>query len=74
MKRALIIRHAAPESLAANYRSALEEQGFHLEPLNVFESAPAYDRFSPPDLAEISLILVLGGPLSANGDYPALHR
>lgn len=73
MKRALIIRHAAPESLAANYRSTLETHGFHLEPLNVFESAPDYDRFSPPDLADISLILALGGPLSANDDYPALR-
>jgi GMP synthase (glutamine-hydrolysing) len=74
MKRALIIRHAAPESLAGNYRPVLEERGYQLEALNVFESAPAFDRFSPPDLAGISLILVLGGPLSANDDYPALHR
>jgi GMP synthase (glutamine-hydrolysing) len=73
MKRALIIRHAAPESLAANYRYTLEAHGFHLEPLNVFESAPGYDRFSPPDLADIRLILALGGPLSANDDYPALR-
>ncbi len=74
MKRALIIRHAEPESLAANYRPVLEKQGFQLVGLNVFESAPAYDSFSPPDPSEISLILVLGGPLSANDDYPALHR
>ena len=73
MKRALIIRHAAAESLAANYRSCLEAHGFHLVPLNVFELAPRYDRFSPPDLADIRLILVLGGPLSANDDYPALR-
>tara|TARA_B100000315_G_scaffold256332_1_gene301995 strand:+ start:378 stop:1139 length:762 start_codon:yes stop_codon:yes gene_type:complete len=74
MKRALIIRHSATESLAANYREVLEEQGFQLEALNVFESAPAHGRFSPPDLAEISLTVVLGGPLSANEEYPALHR
>ena len=73
MKRALVIRHTAPESLAANYRPVLEGQGVQLEPLNVFESAPAYDRFSPPDLAGISMILVLGGSLSANDDYPALQ-
>jgi GMP synthase (glutamine-hydrolysing) len=74
MKRALIIRHAAPESLAANYRQVLEERRFQLDALNVFESAPAYDRFSPPDPSEISLIVVLGGPLSANDDYPALQQ
>jgi GMP synthase (glutamine-hydrolysing) len=73
MKRALIIRHAAPETLAQNFRTTLESHGFRLEPLNIFEAAPAYDKFSPPDISGVSLILVLGGPLSANDDYPALH-
>ena len=74
MKRALVIRHAAAESLAQNYRRTLESHGFCLEPLNIFEHAPVYDRFSPPDLAQISLVLVLGVPMSANDDYPALHE
>ena len=39
-KRALIIRHAEPETLAANYTSALVERGFELRALNVFEGAP----------------------------------
>ena len=74
MKRALIIRHAAPESLAHNYTATLEGQGFQLEFLNVFESAPGFGNFSPPDLSEVSMLLLLGGPLSANDDYPALHK
>ena len=74
MKRALIIRHAAPESLADNFRSTLQVQGFHLDRLNVFESAPRYDLFIPPELGEIKLILILGGPMSANDDLPALHQ
>ena len=74
MKRALIIRHAAVETLASNFQSILVQEGFQLEPLNVFDSAPTYDRFSPPALGEISFILVLGGPLSANDDLPALHK
>lgn len=73
MKRALIVRHAAPETLAQNFRTVLESRGFSLEPLDIFESAPGFDKFSPPDLSSVSLILVLGGPLSANDDYPALH-
>ena len=73
-KQALIIRHSASESLAGNYTAVLESQGFHLEPLNVFESAPRYDHFSAPDLRDVSLILVLGGPLSANDGYPALQQ
>lgn len=74
MKRALIIRHAAPETLAGNFRGVLLDQGFELEPLNVFDSAPGYERFDAPDLADIDLILILGGPFSANDDLPALHQ
>ena len=74
MKQALIIRHHEAELLARNYTDVLEGRGFHLEPLDLFESAPRYDRFSAPDLRDVSLILVLGGPLSANDDYEALRR
>ena len=74
MKRTLIIRHAAPESLAGNYTAVLEQHGFHLEPLNIFDSAPHYAEFCPPGLDNIALIIVLGGPLSANDDYPALRQ
>ena len=73
MKRALIVRHAAPETLAGNFRSVLVDQGFELEPLNVFDSAPGYEQFDAPDLADIDLVLILGGPFSANDDLPALH-
>ena len=74
MKRALVIRHAAPETLAANFTSVLKQHGFHLEPLNVFESSPAYDCFTPPPLEQINLIVALGGPQSANDDFPAIHQ
>ncbi len=74
MKTALIIRHAAPETLAANFSGVLDHHGFRLEPLNVFASAPAFDRFAPPPLAEVDLIIALGGPQSANDDYPAIHQ
>jgi GMP synthase (glutamine-hydrolysing) len=74
MKTALIIRHAAPESLAANYIGTLKEHGFILEPLNIFQSAPEYREFAAPGLNEVSLVLILGGPLSVNDDYPALRQ
>src|SRR5918992_547601 len=74
MKSALIVRHAAPESLAGNYTRTLEEHGFTLQPLNIFELAPEYQEFISPELEEISLSLILGGPLSANDDYPALRQ
>lgn len=72
MKRALIIRHAAPETLGANFTSTLEQAGFHLIPLNLFQQAPDYVAFDAPDLDDVSLIVTLGGPLSANDNFPAL--
>ena len=72
MKNALIIRHAAPETLGANFTSILQEEGFNLDPLELFALAPTYDRFPEPDLNRTDLIVALGGPLSANDDFPAL--
>ena len=72
-RRALIIRHAAPETLAGNYTSVLQGLGFELVPLNVFESAPKFDKFDAPPVGEVDLIVAVGGPQSANDDYPAIH-
>ena len=72
-KRALIIRHATPETLAGNYTGTLQGLGFELVPLNVFESAPEFDAFDAPPLREVELIMAVGGPQSANDDYPAIH-
>ena len=72
--RALIIRHAAPETLGGNFTQLLEGLGFQLETLNVFDLAPGYHHFPAPDLAEVSLIIALGGPQSANDDLPALRQ
>ena len=72
-KVVLLIRHAEPETLAANYTSALVERGFKIRPLNVFEGAPGFEHFDAPSLDEVDLIVVLGGPQSANDCYPALR-
>ena len=72
-KLALVVRHARPETLAENYTSALVERGFELCPLNVFETAPEFNGFDPPDLQDVDLIISLGGPQSANDCYPALR-
>ncbi len=72
-KRALIIRHNEYESLGENYTSVLVERDFDLHSLNVFESAPDFELFNPPPLDEINLIIALGGTLSANDDFPAIH-
>ncbi|MDE2779838.1 MAG: type 1 glutamine amidotransferase [Chloroflexota bacterium] len=74
MKRALIIRHAAPETLGANFTGVLEASGFALEALDIFELAPAYGPFPAPDQDALDLIVSIGGPLSANDEFPALAQ
>ena len=74
MKRALVIRHARAETLAGNFTSVLRSENFVLEPLNIFDDAPDYQSFQAPPLEDISLIIALGGPMSANHDYPALRE
>ena len=74
MKRALIIRHAAPETLGANFTSVLVEAGFELECLDILDLAPEYGPFPAPELSGLDLIVSLGGPLSANDPYPALEQ
>ena len=73
MKRALIIRHHEAETLGSNFREILERFGFDLIPCNIFESAPAYDRFEPPPASGVDLIMAFGGPMSVNDNLPALH-
>ena len=74
MKRALIIRHAAPETLGASFTSILQDAGFSLEPVDIFRLAPGYGHFNPPAAEDVALIIALGGPLSANDDFPALAQ
>ena len=74
MKRALVIRHARAETLAANFTSVLRSENFQLEPLNIFDDAPGYRSFQAPPVEEISLIIALSGPMSVNQDYPALRE
>ena len=73
MKRALVIRHARAETLAGNFTSVLRSENFELVPLNIFDDAPDYRSFQAPPLEDISLIIALGGPMSANHDYPSLR-
>ena len=74
MKRALIIRHHEAETMGSNFQAILELQGFEFILCNIFESAPAYDRFDPPPAEDVDLIMAFGGPMSVNDDLPALHR
>ena len=73
-KRAAVIQHEAVETLGGNFTKVLEEAGFRLLPVPLYRAAPAFERLDPPDLAEVDLIVALGGPMSANDDLPALRQ
>ena len=73
MTRALIIRHHEAETMGTNFRAILKRHGIAFDTCNIFESAPLYDRFDPPSLADVDLIMAFGGPMSVNDDLPALH-
>ena len=73
MKRALIIRHHASETMGDNFRAILQRLGFEFFTCNIFDSAPQFDRFHAPPLDDVDLIMAFGGPMSVNDDLPALH-
>ena len=71
-KRAVIIQHHPVETLGGNFTGVLRDAGFALTTVPVFEGAPDFTAFNAPDLSETDLIVSLGGPMSANDNYPAL--
>ena len=71
-RRAVIIQHIAVETLAGNFTGVLRDAGFALTTVPVFEGAPDSTTFDAPHLSEVDLIVSLGGPMSANDNYPAL--
>ena len=73
-KSAVVIRHSPVETLGSNFTSVLTERGFELHEVNLFEHAPAYDRFAAPALEEVGIVVILGGPMSVNDKLPALEQ
>ena len=72
LQLAAIIQHHTVETLAGNFTGILEDTGFELTTVPVFTGAPDYTHFDALDPAEIDLIVTLGGPMSANDNFPAL--
>ena len=71
-KRAVIIQHHPVETLGGNFTAVLRDAGFALTTVPLFAGAPDFAAFDAPDLSEVDLIVSLGGPMSANDNYPAL--
>ena len=71
-RHAVIIQHIAVETLGANFTGLLHDAGFSITTVPLYASAPEFKTFDAPDLSEVDLIVSLGGPMSANDNYPAL--
>ncbi|MCY4415248.1 MAG: type 1 glutamine amidotransferase [Chloroflexi bacterium] len=71
-KQAVIIHHIAVETLGGNFSRTLHDAGFSLTTIPLCDGAPDFPSFDAPDLSEVDLIVALGGPMSANDNYPAL--
>ena len=71
-KQAVIIQHIAVETLGGNFTAVLQNAGFSLTTVPLYATAPDFAAFEAPDLSEVDLIVSLGGPMSANDNYPAL--
>ena len=71
-RHAVIIQHHRVETLGSNFTGILQDAGFSLQHVPVYQGAPDFARFDTPDPSEIDLIVALGGPMSANDNFPAL--
>ena len=71
-KRAVVIQHHPVETLGDHFTAILRDTGFELTTVPVHVGAPYFAEFEAPDLSEVSLVVALGGPMSANDNYPAL--
>ena len=70
--RAIVIQHHPVETLGGNFSGILKSAGFSLTTVPVFAGEPDFAAFDAPDVTEAHLIIALGGPMSANDNYPAL--
>ncbi len=71
-RHAVIIQHIAVETLGANFTGLFHDAGFSITTVPLYAGAPDFKTFDPPDLSEADLVISLGGPMSANDNYPAL--
>ena len=71
-RHAVIIQHIAVETLGTNFTGLLQDAGFSITTVPLYAGAPEFKTFDPPDLSDTDLVISLGGPMSANDNYPAL--
>ena len=71
-KRAVVIQHHYVETLGGNFTGILRDAGFEITTAPVYEGAPDFAEFAAPDISEVDLLVSLGGPMSANDNFPAL--
>ncbi len=73
MKTALVIQHSPIETLGSNFGAVLREAGFSLRGLGLHGKALEDTQPPFPSPQDLDLLVLLGGPASANDPYPALR-
>lgn len=73
MKHVLVVQHSPIETLGSNYGRVLREAGFRFRGLALHGDLLQNSQPPLPNPGDIDLLVVLGGPMSANDPYPALR-
>lgn len=73
MKRALLVQHSPIETLGSSFGAVLREAGFSFRGLGLYGDALHDAQPAFPSPSEVELLILLGGPASANDPYPALR-
>ena len=73
MKRALVIQHSPIETLGSSFGAVLREAGFSFRGLGLHGEALEDAQPPLPSPQDLDLLILLGGPASANDPYPALR-
>ena len=74
MTRAIVVQHHPVETLGDNLAGVLSERGIICDTLLVDEPVLAGGCLPLPPIAEVDLVVPLGGPMSANDPFPAIRQ
>ena len=72
--KAVVIQHHQFETLGSNFESGLTSAGFDIVTVPVYKGAPGFQSFDAPRLEYEDVAIALGGPMSANDEFPALQK
>ncbi len=72
--KAVVIQHHRYETLGSDFESVLTGAGFDITTIPVYAGAPDFQSFGAPLPERDDIVVALGGPMSANDEFPALQE